>query len=349
MGCEAYDFVACGNLLCARSVLLLWLACVCQIRWLLEQPHGSIIECMPRMQEFLHWCHVARHFLSDLFRLLSLAIAIIIATLSVLKQDKVYRGGFWMMNFGGPTAKRHLIFCNDSVIVQAMRSRGGHLSKRKAGGANQTFPGCENCRSKRHSPPDWCEEGLETEPVHHSCLELLFSLVLWFAFILIFLFFLPDTNHSKVLHMMTYCRNYTIEFGRFMASLLTAVTDKTFYPEPRDEGRPIDHTRTDWELFRKHCLDQDYNLVGDMWVDALASFIFLINLWLSFPASKIACCALQRNWGKNGQCLDYLVSSTGVMSNLPGTGPTWPESNIPATCQKMFGVFGLCWQCVPQK
>ena len=67
MGCQAYDFVACGNLLCARSVLLLWLACVCQVRWLLEQPHGSIVECMPRMQEVLHWCHVAWHFLSVLF------------------------------------------------------------------------------------------------------------------------------------------------------------------------------------------------------------------------------------------------------------------------------------------
>ena len=36
-----------------------------------------------------------------------------------------------MMNFGGPTAKRHLIFCNDRVIVQAMQSLAGHLPKAK--------------------------------------------------------------------------------------------------------------------------------------------------------------------------------------------------------------------------
>ena len=82
--------------------------------------------------------------------------------------------------------------------------------------------------------------------------------------------------------MMAYCRSYTIEFGRYMASLLTAVADKTFYPEPRDDGFRIDHTRTDWELFRKHCLDEDYNLVGDMWVD-VSWHPTLCFLWLSFP------------------------------------------------------------------
>ena len=71
-----------------------------------------------------------------------------------------------------------------------------------------------------------------------------------------------------------------------MALLLTAVTDKTFYPEPRDEGRPIDHTRTDWELFRKHCLDEDYNLVGDMRVDAAWLRLFCVSLWLSFCDKK---------------------------------------------------------------
>lgn len=39
-------------MLCARSVLLLWLGCVMNVRWGLEQPHGSIAECMPRLQQF---------------------------------------------------------------------------------------------------------------------------------------------------------------------------------------------------------------------------------------------------------------------------------------------------------
>ena len=155
--------------------------------------------------------------------------------------------------------------------------------------------------------------------MYHSCLESLFSLFLWFAFILIFSFFLPDTNHSKVLRVMTYCRNYTTEFGRLMASLLTAVTDRTFYPEPRDEGRPIDYTRTDWELFRKHCLDQDYNLVGDMWVDAAWPPLFFLSLcgFLFLPV-KLYAVLCNETEAKMGNILDYLVSSTRVMSNLPG-------------------------------
>jgi hypothetical protein len=36
-----------------------------------------------------------------------------------------------MMNFGGPTAKRHLLYCNDAVVVQTVQNRGGYLPKAK--------------------------------------------------------------------------------------------------------------------------------------------------------------------------------------------------------------------------
>ena len=61
LGCERFDFVRDGNLLCARSVLLLWLGSVMNLRWGLEQPHGSIAECMPRLQQFFGVTDVTCH------------------------------------------------------------------------------------------------------------------------------------------------------------------------------------------------------------------------------------------------------------------------------------------------
>ena len=39
-----------------------------------------------------------------------------------------------------------------------------------------------------------------------------------------------------------------------------------FQVKPR-EPFECDPGLTDWELFRKHCLDEDYNLEGDLWCD----------------------------------------------------------------------------------
>ena len=36
-----------------------------------------------------------------------------------------------MMNFGGPTAKRHMLYCNDALVVQTVQNRAGYLSKAK--------------------------------------------------------------------------------------------------------------------------------------------------------------------------------------------------------------------------
>lgn len=151
--------------------------------------------------------------------------------------------------------------------------------------------------------------------------------------------------------MMTYCRNYTTEFGRFMASLLTAVTDKTFYPEPRDEGRPIDHARTDWELFRKHCLDQDYNLVGDMWVDAAWPPLFFLSLcgFLFLPV-KLHAVLCNETEAKMGNILDYLVSSTRVMSNLPGHWANLTRVKYPSNLSKNVRcVWIVLEMCTPKK
>ena len=43
MGCEHYDFVRTGNLLASRVFLTLWLAAAVDVRFLLEQPGGSIL------------------------------------------------------------------------------------------------------------------------------------------------------------------------------------------------------------------------------------------------------------------------------------------------------------------
>ena len=51
MGSCLYDFVRVGNLLCARTAMLLWLASSLGVRWLLEQPSGSLVPDMPRIQE----------------------------------------------------------------------------------------------------------------------------------------------------------------------------------------------------------------------------------------------------------------------------------------------------------
>ena len=90
--------------------------------------------------------------------------------------------------------------------------------------------------------------------------------------------------------MLSKCRSYTLEFGQFMASVLQAVTEKSFSCEPR-EPCAVDFTKTDWELFRAHCLDREYYLLGDLWYDdawlllgvcALSVFSFLGCQYLLF-------------------------------------------------------------------
>lgn len=47
---------------------------------------------------------------------------------------------------------------------------------------------------------------------------------------------------------------------------MVALEDHQLEQSPRDPS-PVEHDLTEYELFRKHCVDHNWNLEGDMWVD----------------------------------------------------------------------------------
>ena len=49
-GNTGYTFVRVGNMLSSRSVLLILLASICNLKWVLEQPRSSFLEDLPRFQ-----------------------------------------------------------------------------------------------------------------------------------------------------------------------------------------------------------------------------------------------------------------------------------------------------------
>ena len=61
-------------------------------------------------------------------------------------------------------------------------------------------------------------------------------------------------------------RNYTEEFGHFVAAVLTALTGTNTLEGPREEHQ-VSLQLTDFELFKRHCVDDQWNLLGDLWVD----------------------------------------------------------------------------------
>ena len=58
-GNTGYDFVATGNLLATRTILLLLLLSVKKVRWLLEQPANSAFPDLERWRWFLDRVTVA--------------------------------------------------------------------------------------------------------------------------------------------------------------------------------------------------------------------------------------------------------------------------------------------------
>ena len=42
-------------------------------------------------------------------------------------EAKVFKGGFWMGMFNGPTPKRHMIWTNDEKVVRTVDARAGYL------------------------------------------------------------------------------------------------------------------------------------------------------------------------------------------------------------------------------
>lgn len=57
-----------------------------------------------------------------------------------------------------------------------------------------------------------------------------------------------------------------------MAAVLKAVIDEQALQPPRSSA-DVNLDLSDWELFRRHCLDPDYRLLGDMWCDVTRSRI----------------------------------------------------------------------------
>ena len=113
-----------------------------------------------------------------------------------------------------------------------------------------------------------------------------------------------------------------MEFGQFMASVLRAVTEKSFSCEPR-EPCTVDFTKTDWELFRAHCLDQDYYLLGDLWYDdawLLLGFCVLLRCQylLFFCLASIWVPRVTNVQAGMPKVLEKLMSSSTLMEHLPG-------------------------------
>ena len=120
LGHCGYPFVATGNLLAHRAILILLLLSAKHVRWLLEQPANSAFPDLPRWAWFLkrvtvtdqqEACHV---FLCLPYRLTTAA--------------KVYRGYFYMGCFQGQTMKRHVIWSNDFQFIRSIVDAGGFLS-----------------------------------------------------------------------------------------------------------------------------------------------------------------------------------------------------------------------------
>lgn len=64
LGHEQYQSVLTGNRLCARTVILAWIAAALACWWLIEQPQGSWMEHHPCFQRLLSAMDVFRHRLT---------------------------------------------------------------------------------------------------------------------------------------------------------------------------------------------------------------------------------------------------------------------------------------------
>ncbi|CAK9088694.1 unnamed protein product [Durusdinium trenchii] len=97
-GNQGYTFVHEGNVLGCRVALFLLVASWRSLVWVLEQPHGSALPDLPRMQ-FL-WSVV-----------------------------QVYTTYFYMGLFKGATPKRHRVWTNVRRLAEALSTRAGYMSR----------------------------------------------------------------------------------------------------------------------------------------------------------------------------------------------------------------------------
>jgi len=98
LGNCGYGFVAVGNLLACRCILLIYVAVSRGLKFILEQPDGSSLPLHPRWEELLG--HV-----------------------------QIFSCSFWMGAIGGATAKRHRLWSNCKSLLMEVDRRAGYLSR----------------------------------------------------------------------------------------------------------------------------------------------------------------------------------------------------------------------------
>ncbi|CAK9103962.1 unnamed protein product [Durusdinium trenchii] len=96
LGEESYESVRVGNILTARTLVILMVAHALRCFWVLEQPKGSVMELHPCFQEVLGRMTVWKHCLQ-------------------------------MQQFGAPTAKPTWLYASDAAIDQLEDFRPRHL------------------------------------------------------------------------------------------------------------------------------------------------------------------------------------------------------------------------------
>ena len=97
-GNRGYASVMTGNLLCSRAVLCLLFAASQSIRFLLEQPSGSMAEEHPRLRKLM--------------------------TTFV----QIYSTQIWHGIYGGDSPKRQKLFSNDERLLWHLDQRAGHVA-----------------------------------------------------------------------------------------------------------------------------------------------------------------------------------------------------------------------------
>ena len=131
-------FVREGNLLSARVAILIHVCAARGLRWLLEQPSGTILAHMPWYQRLWAEVEATIGFVQDIQNPLNYDRCVY--GLSIQFQDQktescllvlfqAHRTTFWMGNFGHDTPKQHWVWSNDVGLLEAINGRAGYMSR----------------------------------------------------------------------------------------------------------------------------------------------------------------------------------------------------------------------------
>ena len=196
MGNSHFGFVASGNLLCSRVVLLIYTCELLGLRYLVEQPGSSFLGNMPRRQQLLKNLEVMRGFRVN-------AESVGTASFYTAQPWQVFYGRFWMGQFNGETAKPHVIWSNDRNLIQAIMDRGGSITRSKMAGFKKKLATSYTDKSgvRRHS-------GKKKELKESQKLGFITMALPRFS-----------VTASWLLINAHVSRAYTKEFGDFLAAL----------------------------------------------------------------------------------------------------------------------------------